>query len=113
VSQVYRRNFIKKSLLAGSSALLANHSFEENVAGGSGQIFAAPEKLAAAPSRFPDGFIWGMASAAYQGRARGTRMEKANPTGTASRTQPAKSKAQQPLTFLAISITATKKTSRL
>jgi beta-glucosidase len=59
-------NRFKKSLLAGGSALLANHTFEENVAGGSGQIFAAPQKLAAAPLRFPDGFIWGMASAAYQ-----------------------------------------------
>lgn len=50
-----RRLFLKSSLGAAGSALLASHL--------SGESAAAPE-----PStiRFPDGFLWGMATAAFQ-----------------------------------------------
>ena len=64
--QVDRRNFISSSLLAGGSALLARRGF-------AGQASPSPERIPGAvpdsridSARFPDGFLWGMASAAYQ-----------------------------------------------
>ena len=54
---------MKTSLLAGSSALLANHGLaansasQERVPGTASEIDSA---------RFPSEFLWGMASAAYQ-----------------------------------------------
>jgi beta-glucosidase len=61
-----RRSFIKSTLLAGGSALVATRG----LAARSGEL-QEPVPGASATSemkraRFPDGFLWGMASAAYQ-----------------------------------------------
>jgi beta-glucosidase len=64
-----RRNFVKSSLATASGALLAGHRLS------AAQISQAPEKVpddipgaipasAIDAARFPDNFLWGMASAA-------------------------------------------------
>ena len=61
-----RRNFIRNSVLAGTGALLAGRGFAGNSSSSQEQV---PGAIAAAQidkARFPNGFIWGMASAAYQ-----------------------------------------------
>ena len=61
-----RREFIKRSVVAGCNALVASRGL------GAG-AFAAQERVPGAipaseidAARFPDGFLWGMASASYQ-----------------------------------------------
>ncbi len=61
-----RRNFVRNSLVTASAALLADRRF-------SALGFASQEKVPGAiqdsvidAARFPDGFLWGMASASYQ-----------------------------------------------
>src|SRR5260370_8036421 len=61
-----RRTFVKNSFVAASGALLANRGFtagsplpQKNIPG-----TVAPSQIDSA--RFPDGFLWGLASAAYQ-----------------------------------------------
>lgn len=61
-----RRSFIKNSILAGGGALLSKHGLA-----GDSSIAEDPFPNGIATSaidkaRFPNGFIWGMASAAYQ-----------------------------------------------
>jgi beta-glucosidase len=61
-----RRGFIRNSLFAGTGALLARRGFAAGAASSQEQV---PGAIAAAEidkARFPNGFFWGMASAAYQ-----------------------------------------------
>ena len=61
-----RRTFVKNSLVAGSGALLANCGFTPGSPLSQKNIpsTVAPSQIDSA--RFPDGFLWGLASAAYQ-----------------------------------------------
>ena len=61
-----RRNFLRNSLLAGSGALLAGRSLAANSASSEGQVPSAIATAQTDKARFPSGFVWGMASAAYQ-----------------------------------------------
>ena len=53
-----RRKFIRNSVAAGSAALLGGRGF------GSGEPAVTPDEIAKV--RFPDGFLWGMATSAFQ-----------------------------------------------
>src|ERR1700722_7057219 len=61
-----RRSFIQRSLVAGSSALLASRRFSARAAASQEAVpgTIAPSDIDRA--RFPSDFLWGMASAAYQ-----------------------------------------------
>ncbi len=75
-----RRNFVKSSLVTAGGAILAGHSRSANALPAPHQPFApqsasdyTPDHIPGAipasvidAARFPDGFLWGMASAAYQ-----------------------------------------------
>jgi beta-glucosidase len=61
-----RRNFIKNSLFAGTSALLASRGFAPNSFSPQEQVPGAIATSEIDQARFPSGFLWGMASAAYQ-----------------------------------------------
>src|SRR5271170_1256727 len=61
-----RRNFIKSSLITGSSALLANRSFAPNPSSSQEPNPGAIALSEVERAHFPTGFLWGMASAAYQ-----------------------------------------------
>ena len=61
-----RRNFIKSSLLAGGSTLLASHGLRANSSSWQEQVPGAVAISEIETARFPSGFLWGMASAAYQ-----------------------------------------------
>ena len=61
-----RRTFVKNSLAAASGALLADPRF---IAGGQPPQNNLPGEVPASKigsARFPDGFLWGLASASYQ-----------------------------------------------
>ncbi|HEY6248452.1 MAG TPA: family 1 glycosylhydrolase [Candidatus Angelobacter sp.] len=62
--KVGRRQFLASSLAVAGNAVLAGHSFSENP----GSLERAPGAVPAemVNGHFPDGFIWGMATAAYQ-----------------------------------------------
>ncbi|MGA7925887.1 MAG: family 1 glycosylhydrolase [Candidatus Sulfotelmatobacter sp.] len=61
-----RRNFIKSSLLAGTSTLLASRGLRANSSSSQEQVPGAIAISEIETARFPSGFLWGMASAAYQ-----------------------------------------------
>lgn len=65
-----RRRFLGSSLAAAGSALVCRPAFLSGVpnelATGSQQVPSAPPSSEAASTHFPDGFIWGMATASYQ-----------------------------------------------
>jgi beta-glucosidase len=61
-----RRSFIKTTLLTGSSALLANLGFAARSNASQESIPGAVASTEIEGARFPNGFLWGMASAAYQ-----------------------------------------------
>ena len=60
-----RRSFIKSTLVVGSSALLANREFAASPSLQK-QIPGATGLSEIGSKHFPTGFLWGMASAAYQ-----------------------------------------------
>jgi beta-glucosidase len=61
-----RRDFVKDSLAIGNCALLARHGLAAIISSPQEQVpgSIAPSEINNA--RFPQGFLWGMASAAYQ-----------------------------------------------
>jgi beta-glucosidase len=61
-----RRKFMKTSLLAGSAVLLGSHGLAANSASSQEQVPGAGAASEIDRARFPGGFLWGMASAAYQ-----------------------------------------------
>lgn len=61
-----RRNFIKTSLLAGGSTLLTGRALAAHSSLSPDQIPGAIATSEIEKARFPSGFIWGMASAAFQ-----------------------------------------------
>jgi beta-glucosidase len=61
-----RRSFIKSSLLASSSALLAHRGFAAKSAISQESVPGAVALPEIEDARFPTNFLWGMASAAYQ-----------------------------------------------
>jgi beta-glucosidase len=61
-----RRKFIKKSLFAGAATVLASRSLPAKSSSSQEQVPGAVAISQVDKSRFPSGFIWGMASAAYQ-----------------------------------------------
>src|ERR1700674_2143950 len=61
-----RRNFIKSSLLAGSSALLAARGFAVRTSASQESVPGAVALTEIEGAHFPSDFLWGMASAAYQ-----------------------------------------------
>ena len=61
-----RRNFVRSSLAAASVALLPRQGLTAVAASPQEQIPGAVPQSQIDSARFPDGFLWGMASAAYQ-----------------------------------------------
>jgi beta-glucosidase len=65
-----RRHFLKQSLAASAGALVANQGLVADASAISGQAVAQKAAGSSDPganaARFPDGFLWGMATAAYQ-----------------------------------------------
>src|SRR5271168_1746496 len=61
-----RREFIQGSLVAGGGALLGGRGLTAGASGSQAQIPGEVSSSAIDSARFPNGFIWGMASAAYQ-----------------------------------------------
>src|SRR5580693_5995424 len=61
-----RRNFIKSSLLAGSSTLLAARGFAVRTSASQESVPGAVALTEIEGAHFPSDFLWGMASAAYQ-----------------------------------------------
>jgi beta-glucosidase len=61
-----RRSFVKSSLAASSSALLAGLGFAASRSTSQEQIPGAIAPSEIESAHFPTGFLWGMASAAYQ-----------------------------------------------
>ena len=61
-----RRNFIRGSLFAGAGALLGGRGVAAKLSSSQNQIPGAIPSAQIDKSRFPSGFLWGMASAAYQ-----------------------------------------------
>jgi len=61
-----RRTFVKNSFVAASGALLANCGFTAGSPLSQKNIPATVARSQIDSARFPDGFLWGLASAAYQ-----------------------------------------------
>jgi beta-glucosidase len=61
-----RRSFIKSSLITGSSALLESRGFAASPSSSQEPIPGAIAPSEIERAHFPAGFLWGMASAAYQ-----------------------------------------------
>ena len=61
-----RRSFIKSSLVTGSGALLGSRGFGGRTLGSQEQVPGAIARAEIDSAHFPAGFLWGMASAAYQ-----------------------------------------------
>jgi beta-glucosidase len=62
---INRRDFLSRSLAAGSS-LLAGKGIAAAQSSSAGQIPGAIPAAEISKARFPDGFLWGMATASYQ-----------------------------------------------
>lgn len=61
-----RRQFLKSSLATTSGALLAGRSFVANALSSQDNIPGEISNAQISGARFPDGFLWGMATASYQ-----------------------------------------------
>lgn len=61
-----RREFLRHSLASASSAWLASQGFAARRSGRLRQVPGAVSPSAIDGARFPDGFLWGMATASYQ-----------------------------------------------
>jgi beta-glucosidase len=61
-----RRQFLRNSLASAGGALLASHGFAGAVSPNQEQIPGAISPAEIGGARFPHGFLWGMATAAYQ-----------------------------------------------
>src|SRR5271156_2101622 len=61
-----RRNFIRRSLAATGSSLLVNRGFAAATAPSPKQVPGAVPDSQIRAARFPDGFLWGTATAAFQ-----------------------------------------------
>jgi beta-glucosidase len=61
-----RRSFLKRSLMAGSGALLARRGFAAGEPAPEEQAPGAVPLSEINKARFPSGFLWGMATSAYQ-----------------------------------------------
>jgi beta-glucosidase len=64
--EMNRRDFIKGSVVAGGGALLGGRGIAARASGASAQIPGEVSGAEIDGARFPEGFLWGMASAAYQ-----------------------------------------------
>jgi beta-glucosidase len=64
--KVDRREFCKTSVLAGGSALLASQALASNALSAQESIPGAVAASEIAKARFPKGFLWGMATSAFQ-----------------------------------------------
>ncbi len=61
-----RRQFVKSSLVAGGSVLMETAGFADRTVSLSGPIADAAPAPQAADTQFPEGFLWGIATASYQ-----------------------------------------------
>lgn len=61
-----RRSFIKSALAAGSSAFLASRGFATSDSSSQKQVPSGGTESEIKNARFPDGFLWGMATSAFQ-----------------------------------------------
>jgi beta-glucosidase len=61
-----RRSFIKSAIVAGGSALLAGRGIATSEPSLQGQGPFVEKHIEIKNSRFPDGFLWGMATSAFQ-----------------------------------------------
>ncbi len=61
-----RRQFVKSSLLASGSALLGTRGLASATTPALPDVSGAPSGAASGGSAFPEGFLWGIATASYQ-----------------------------------------------
>src|ERR1700692_1560077 len=61
-----RRTFLRSSFAAGSAALFSNRGLAASSATWQDRVPGSITESEIEDARFPDGFLWGMASAAYQ-----------------------------------------------
>jgi beta-glucosidase len=61
-----RRQFVKSSLVAGGSAWLAGRGFESGAVAPTAQNADSATAARASGAGFPEGFLWGIATASYQ-----------------------------------------------
>ncbi|HEY1802247.1 MAG TPA: family 1 glycosylhydrolase [Terriglobales bacterium] len=61
-----RRQFLKNSLATTSGALLASRGFAANALSSQDDVPGEISSAQVSGARFPDGFLWGMATASYQ-----------------------------------------------
>ncbi len=61
-----RRNFLRSSLAAGGAALFSGATSTAGAEAFQDSVPGAVTEAEIEGARFPDGFLWGMASAAYQ-----------------------------------------------
>ncbi|MGA3131286.1 MAG: GH1 family beta-glucosidase [Terracidiphilus sp.] len=61
-----RRQFFKRSLVAGGGTLLRSREFAERIISSASQVPDATSRARDAGTDFPSGFLWGVATASYQ-----------------------------------------------
>jgi beta-glucosidase len=61
-----RREFLNKSLVGAGSGLLAPRTIDAFASSFGPQVPDAMASTTISKARFPEGFLWGMATAAYQ-----------------------------------------------
>ena len=67
-----RRNFLRSSLAAGGAALFTGPTMMAAAEGFQDRVPGVVAESEIEGARFPDGFLWGMASAALSGRSEST-----------------------------------------
>ncbi len=85
-----RRQFATRSLAAAAGVVLHRRSSYGAVPHSAEQVPGSVADSLIQKARFPEGFLWGTATASYQVKAHGMRTARANPYGTDSRIHPGK-----------------------